>query len=242
MSNQAKAGVGLSVICGTTIYGEVNDASSPSSTIGKIPTTSHNNVQGVKTTRPGWIENGEMSVEMNYYGGTEQDALATMYYARTVSTWMIVAPNAIGRAWTFQGYLSELPMPKFDKEGNATISFKVQTTGPVTPLTTAATGLTTPFLSVTDQGSTSLTISPAAANATYGYKVTTDLADTGVKFTPTAAAGTIYVNNVLTSSGAATDAITIGTAAGDVIMVPVVVFETAKVPKVYWVEVTHGYV
>jgi hypothetical protein len=242
MSNQAKSGLGLSVISGTTIYGEVIDAQSPSSTLDTTDTTSHNNLAGVKTDRPTWISNGTMSVDMNYVGNTEQDALFTMYYAKTVSTWYIVAPVAFTRAWSFQGYLSELPTPKFDKSGNASMSFKVKVTGQVTAITTAVVGLTTPFVSVTDQGSTSLTLSPAAANATYAYQVTTDLADTGVKVTPTDGTSNevIYVNNTLVASGAASGAITIGTSAGDVIMVPVVIFKTACVPKVYWIEVTHG--
>lgn len=242
MSNEAKSGRGLSVICGTSIFGEVLDGTTPDSTLNSIDTTTHNNTNGVKTSYPGWIENGEMTVDMNYVGRAEQDALYTMYYARTISTWMVVGPMSLGRAWSFQGYLSSLPIPKFNKDGNVTLSFKVKASGVLTPLTTMAAGLTTPFLSVTDQGATALTLSPAAANATYGYQVTTDLADTGVKVTPTASAGTIYVNNVLVASGAASNAITIGANAGDVIMIPVVVFENGKVPKIYWIEVTHGYV
>jgi len=243
MTNQTKSGLGMSVICGTTIYGEVTNADSPTSTMSKTDTTAHNNVGSVKTSRPSWIENGEMSVELNYVGSTAQDALLAMYYAKTVSTWYVVAPMSIGRAWSFSGYLSGLPVPKFDKEGNSTMSFKVQATGVVTQLSTAAAGLTTPFLSITDQGSTGLTLSPAAATATYGYSSTADLADTGVKLTATAAAGTIYIDNVLTATGVASAAITLGTSAGDVISIPVVVFDTsAKVPKIYWVEVTHGYV
>jgi len=243
MTNQAKSGLGLSVICGTTIYGEVTNADSPTSTMSKTDTTTHNNVGSVKTSRPAWIENGEMSVEMNYIGSTAQDALLAMYYAKTVSTWYVVAPMSIGRAWSFSGYLAGLPVPKFDKEGNATMSFKVQATGIINQLTTSAAGLTTPFLSVTDQGSTSLTLAPAAATATYGYTVTADLADTGVKVTATAAVGTIYIDNTLTATGVASAAITLGTSAGDVIAIPVVVFDTsAKVQKIYWIEATHGYV
>ena len=242
MTNQTKSGLGMSVICATSIYGEVTNADSPTSTMSKTDTTAHNNVGSVKTSRPSWIENGEMSVEMNYTGSTAQDALLAMYYAKTVSTWMVVSPMSIGRAWSFSGYLSGLPIPKFSKEGNSSMSFKVQATGMVTQLTTAAAGLTTPFLSVTDQGSTGLTLAPAAATATYGYTVTADLADTGVKVTATAAVGTIYIDNVLTATGVASAAITLGTSAGDVIAIPVVVFEAAKVPKIYWIEATHGYV
>lgn len=242
MSNAAKSGLGLTVICGTTVYGEVLDAKSPESTLDKTDTTSQNNIGGVKTDRPTWITNGQMSVDMNYIGSTEQDALFAMYYAKTVSTWMIVAPVAFGRAWSFQGYLAALPTPSFDKSGNATMSFKVNATGPITTLSTAVVGLTTPFLSMTNQASTSITLSPAAATATYEYRATTALADTGVKITATDATSgeVIYINNVLTTSGAASSAITIDPVAGNVTMIPVVVFKTGCVPKPYWIEVTHG--
>jgi hypothetical protein len=217
------------------------------STLAKIDTTTHNNVGSVKTSRPGFSENSEVSVDLGYTGSTAQDAIRTQYDAGTVGTWMIVAPTSAGgisRSWSFSGYVSSCGTPKFDKEGNATMSFKVQPTGQLTVLSTGVVGLTTPFLSITDQGATALTLSPAAASATYGYQVTTDLADTGVKVTATDATSgeVIYIDNTLVTTGAASGAITLGTSAGSIIMISVVVFKTACVPKVYWIEVTHGYV
>jgi len=243
MTNQVISGRGVSVICGTSICGEVQNVSEVMSTLAKIDTTSHNNVGAVKTSRPGFSENSEVTIDLGYTGSAAQDAVRTQYDAGTVATWMIVAPTAsIDRAWSFSGYVCACGTPKFDKDGNATMSFKVQPTGQITPLSTAVAGVTD--IDVTDQGSTALTLSPAFAATTYGYQVTTDLADTGVKITLTyATAGeSAYVDNVALATATASGAITLGTAAGSVIMIPVVVFKTACVPKVIWIEVTHGYV
>jgi hypothetical protein len=242
MTNQAFSGLGASVICGTTIYGEVLNVPEVMATLNKIDTTTHNNVSAVKTSRPGFIENGEISIDMLYYAGTEQDAIMTMFYAKTVSVWTIVSPMKLGRAWSFSGYVSGCSTPRFEKDGNCQITVKIQPTGVITPLTTAITGVTD--IDVTDQGTTALTLSPTFAATTYGYQVTTDLADTGVKVTLTYAGSgeAAYVANAALATATPSSAITLGTSAGDVIMVPVVVFKTACVPKITWIEVTHGYV
>lgn len=245
MTNQVISGRGVSVICGTSIYGEVQNASEMMATMNKIDTSSHNNVSSVKTSRPGFIENAEISIDLGYTGHATQDAVQTQFYAGTVSTWMIVAPSSqISRAWSFSGYVSACGIPVFDKDGNAKMTFKVQPTGVITKLSTAVvTGLTA--LAVTDEGTTALTLSPTFAATTYGYQITTDLADTGVKITATDASANeiIYVNDASQNTGEATaTAITIGSAAGSVIMVPVVIMKTGCVPTVYWIEVTHGYV
>jgi hypothetical protein len=99
-------------------------------------------------------------------------------------------------------------------------------------------------IAVIDGDSTALTLSPTFAATTYGYQITTDLADTGVAFciSGTGSGESVYVNNVLATAGTTGSAITIPTTAGEVLMIPVVKFCTACVPKVYWIEVTHGYV
>lgn len=245
MSNQVISGLGVSLISGTSVYGELENVSDVIQTLSTVDTTTHNNVGGVKTSRPGWIDTGELSVDVGYCGNAEQDAIMTMFYAKTVSTWQIVAPTSatgIARAWSFSGYISSCGTPKFDKEGNATMSFKVKQTGAITTISTSVVGLSA--LSVTDQGVSALALDPAFAATTYLYKVLTDLADTGVCITATDATSgeVIYINNALATTATPTSAITIPTVAEQVLMIPVVVFKTACVPKVTWIEVTHGYV
>lgn len=245
MSNQVISGLGVSIICGTSVYGEVQNASEVVQTLSSVDTTTHNNVGGTKTSRPGWIEPGELSVDVGYCGNAEQDAILTMFYAKTVSTWMIVAPTSptgVSRAWSFSGYISSCGTPKFDKDGNATMSFKVKQTGVITTLSTPVVGLSA--LAVTDQGTTALTVTPAFSATHYGYQVTTDLADTGVCITATDATSgeVIYINNALATTATPTSAITIPTVAGEVKMIPVAIFKTGCVPAVSWIEVKHGYV
>lgn len=243
MTNQVITGRGVSLINGTSVYGEVQNVSEVMASVNRIDTSSHNNVSAVKTSRPGFIENSELSVDLGYYGQTAQDAILTAFYAGTVTTWMIVAPmGETSRAWSFSGYVSACGTPKFDKDGNATLSFKVQPSGVVTALTTAITGPTA--IAVTDQGTTDLTLSPTFAATTYGYCVTADKADTGVKVTITyAGAGEAgYVDNTALATATPSSAITLPTADGAVYMIPCAFFKTACVPKVYWLEITNGYV
>jgi len=243
MSNEVISGLGVSLICGTSIYGELQNASDVVQTLGSVDTTSHNNVGGVKTYRPGWIDTGELSVDIGYCGSAEQDAIMTMFYAKTVSTWTIVAPpGGIARAWSFTGHISSCGTPKFDKDGNATMSFKVKQDGAITTISTAVVGLSA--LAVTDQGTTALALSPAFSATHYDYEVVTDLADTGVCITATDATSgeVIYINNTLATTATPTAAITIPTKAGSTKMIPVVIFKTGCVPQPTWIKVTHGYV
>jgi len=233
------------MICGTSIYGELQNVSEVMETLNKIDTTAHNNVGGARTSRPGFSDIPEVSIVLGYTGQAAQDAIRTMFYAKTVSTWMVVAPTSatgIARAWSFSGYVSGCGIPVFDMVGNTKMSFRVQPSGVITVLTTAVVGLSA--LVVTDEGTTGLTLLPTFAATTYGYQVTTDLADTGVCVTATDATSeeVIYVANILATTATPTDPITIPTVAGQVLMVPVVIFKTATVPKITWIEVTHGYV
>lgn len=244
MSNQTISGRGVNIMTGTTVIGEVQNVSEMMATLSKIDTTSHNNVSAVRTSRPGFIENSEITVECGYYAQAAQDAINTAFYAGTVSTWTVVAPthaDGVARAWQFQGYVSGCSIPTFDKEGGAKLTFRVQPSGTVTTLSTALTGMTA--MAVTDQGSTALTLSPTFAATTYAYQVTTASDDTGVKVTITYAgsgeAG--YVNNSSLATETASSAITIGTSSGSVIMIPVMFYKAACVPKITWLEVTHGY-
>jgi hypothetical protein len=244
MTNQVITGRGVNLVCGTSVYGEVQNVSEMMATLSKIDTSSHNNVSAVKTSRPGFIENSELSIDLGFTGSTAQTAIQAAFYAGTVSTWQIVAPcKSITRAWTFSGYVSGCGIPKFDKDGNASLSFKVQPTGAITEVSTAV-SVGVEGIAVIDGESTALTLSPTFAATTYGYQITTDLADTGVAFciSGTGSGESVYVNNVLATAGTTGSAITIPTTAGEVLMIPVVKFCTACVPKVYWIEVTHGYV
>ncbi len=70
----------------------------------------------------------------------------------------------------------------------------------------------------------------------YEYKAMADTADTSVTITPTAAAGTIYVNGVTVASGVASSSISLGST-DSYINIFIEVKETLKAPKIYLIEI-----
>ena len=61
-----------------------------------------------------------------------------------------------------------------------------------------------------------------------------------VKITPTANAGTIYVDGTKVGTGVASSVITLNSGIGAVTMVPIVVTEINKTPKIYWIRFRIG--
>jgi hypothetical protein len=112
----------------------------------------------------------------------------------------------------------------------------------VTPVTTSGAGLTTTFFSITNQATEAISaITPAAAAATYKYAVTAFADDTGVKITPIATTGTIYVNGTVVATGVASGTITLNLGTGAVTTIFIMVVESdAKTPKIYQLDVTIG--
>ena len=243
MSEQAKRSTGIFVINGTTIYQEVLSAAFPGVSVERIDTTSQNNAAGFVSRMCGWLTPGDVKFVVNFYGNTEQLATYTASLtARTNTKWTVGVPNFL--AVSFVAFIADTTILTPMKGAAMTMEITLCVISAPQVLSTQATGLTTPWISMTNQTSTAITLTPTAAGSQVGttYQGESLLADTGVKITPTAAAGSIYVNGVLTTSGAATSAITLGTNAGDVIYIPIVVLETNKYPAVYWVSVMHGYV
>lgn len=244
MSEQAKRPTGIFVISGTTMYQELISTNFPQVSAELLDTTSQNNAQGFTTKMIGWLTSGDVKFTVNFYGNTEQvAAYTTAIAARTKSTWIIGIPNLIAVKFTAQLSGANILAPM--KGAAMTMEIGLTVNDVPTVLSSQATGLTTPWITMTNEGSTSIALSPTAAASQWGttYYGTALKADTGVKITPTASSGTIYVNGTLVVSGAATDAITLPTTDGDVLYIPVIVFGTAaQIPATYWVRVLNGYV
>ena len=236
------------VVKGTgTIFGEMADITPPGASIEKLDVTSQNNFQGWTTTQPGWKTSKQMTFKINDYGGVEQ--VPNIYsYLGSVDNWLVVYGNAPGstatgpiRADSFTGYVSDIQPAAPMKGAVATFAITVEVSGAITPITTIAGGLTTPWLSMTNQSANNIPLSPTAAATIYEYTGTSALADTGVKITPTAAVGTIIVNGTIVATGVASNAISINPAvSGALTVIPIVVMETNKVPKIYWITVIQG--
>ena len=235
------------VVKGTgTIFGEMADITPPGASIEKLDNTSQNNFQGWTTTQPGWKDATTLTFKINDYGGAEQASIYS--YLGSVDNWLVVYGNAPGstatgpiRADSFSGYISDIKPAAPMKGAVATFAITVEVAGAITPITTIAGGLTTPWISMTNQTATSIPLSPTAAATIYEYTGTSALADTGVKITPTAAVGTIIVNGTIVATGVASGVISINPAvSGALTVIPIVVMETNKVPKIYWITVIQG--
>jgi len=230
----------VSVIRNTSLIGELVDITLPVPTVSEQDATTWDSPDMIEQAIAGWIKLGEAKFTMNYLPITTHDDLLEDVYDRATDLWTFVFPTS-GRAIQFSGFIKS-PEEKVPlKDGHqVTVSISVQTK-PVR-LKTVSAGLTTPFISFKNQADESITnFTPATPAAAYDdYSVICFSDDTGIKITPTAAAGTIYVNDVQVTSGAASSAITIATTSGPVTNIPIVVWESGKSPKVYWVRAVKG--
>jgi len=110
----------------------------------------------------------------------------------------------------------------------------------MTPTSTAATGLTTTFFSIADDGANALTPSPAASATVFEYEVEAHSDSVSVTITPVATAGTIYVNGTVVPTTEASGAITLNSGTGSVTMIPITVSELNKTPTTTWLKVRIG--
>lgn len=247
MTEMAKSSLGYRVLHGNKLIPEVTKCTEPDETTAKTDTTSQDNTHGIKTRDAGWIDVGDMTITINDTGGSLYADLKALQRARTKELWELAyAPVGCGRAIQGQAFISKCTHRHADDAGPQTIEVTITPTSYFNELSTGAAGLTTPFLSVADDDSHALTLSPAAANAVYDYECTAYSSGTeginsdSVTVTPTAAVGTIYVNGVAVTSGAASSAIPISQTQGDVTMIGVAVCEINKASKTYLIRVKMG--
>ena len=241
MTEQAKCTIGTSVMQNGLVIGELYDLAFPETTAESNDTSSQNNSGGVKTTCVGWIENAPMSFKVFYTGSTAQESLRTAIYDRDFDTWAVVMPmdfgNNVSYAWS--GQISKCTLVA-DGSAPAYLDMEVTVNGRISTYTTGADGLTSTFFSIADDDANSLTPSPSASASVYEYDVETYSNSVSVKITPTASAGTIYVDGTKVATGAASSAITLNTGIGAVTMVSIAVTDINKAPKIYWIRFRIG--
>ncbi len=229
----------VSVIRNTTLIGELVDVTLPIPDVQEVDATSFDSPDMIEQVIAGWIKQGQAKFTLNYLAITAHDDLLEDVYDRVTDLWTFVLPTA-GRAISFSGFIknSEEKIPL--KDGHQiTITVTPQTKQ--TRVKTVSTGLTTTFISFANQADEAIAnFTPVAAAAINEYFVTSFSDDTGIKITPVFNAGTCYINGTSVATGVASAAITIGTTVGSITNIPIVVWESAKVPKVYWIRVTHG--
>ncbi|MBW2632044.1 MAG: hypothetical protein JRC90_09870 [Deltaproteobacteria bacterium] len=243
MTEQAKISLGVSIMRGGEIFGEVIDVTVPGATAEKKETLAQNNIGGVKTKTPGWVDWDDLTFTINYIGSAAQSTLLGDITKRKSETWLIIMPPSFGAAmFSFSGYLGGTK-PATDGSDIGKIEVTVMVNGSMTEVTAAGAPLTTPFFVVADTAvaPNTLTPSPVASATDYEYEITAYSDSTAVTITPTATAGTIYVNGTVVATGVASAEISIGSASGEIVMIPIVVYQINKVPKIYWLRVVRGY-
>jgi predicted secreted protein len=215
---------------------EITSISPPSVSRDDIETTHYDSDDGFKEYMAGLADGGDISIECNLIVGDTngQQGLRADYEAGTVQSFELALPNAANSSWEINAIVKEYSesSPIGDKLGFTAI---LKVTGkPTLIMNDGSTGLTTPFFSIFGTNSGTLTISPSASGTIYLYSTSAHINDGLVSVTPTAAAGTIYVNGTITTSGSPASVPLIH---GVSVPAYIVVKETAKSPKVYKINI-----
>lgn len=200
-------------------------------TVDDVDITNHDSADSTEEFVPGIIRVGTVDLEGNLLP-TDTDGqvnILTDLQSRTPRAGAIILPSGKGMM-SFTGIAKKFA-PTFPYEGKAGIGISLKVDGKVTLVTTAATGLTTPFFALRDNGGNAVTPTPAAAGGVYYYHATLDAADTAVAIQPTASAGTIYVNGTAVTSGNWSADIPVASGATKLIIVEA--RETNKASKIY---------
>jgi len=241
----AQTARGSFIVCNGYVVAETTENTPPKFTRAKDDGTGYGSTNKVHLAGIG--EWGDGSFTCFAVDDAAQDYLVTLRDAGTSVWWKFVRPStwmSAGVATPFRtdktyGFVSGWEYVG-QKEGRATYKLTITPEETVTTgITTLGAALTTGFLAFTNQADEAITaVSPTLSATVYKYAVTAFSDDTGIKITPTATTGTIYVNGVQVASGAASAAITIGT--GTKTIYVMVVESDLKCPVIYQIDVTKG--
>lgn len=184
-----------------------------------------------------WFDTSEVPIEGNFIAGDTDGQIALMadQLAMTVQSFVLTLPTAITATWAFTALVTKFKVGDYAVGGKIDFSASLKISGKPYLAIGASTGLTTPFLSISE----SAVLVPAATNAVYDYVATVLTGVSSVTVTPTASAGVITVNGSVVVSGVPSAAIALG-AAGSVTTVTIVVTETGKVAKNYTVRIARA--
>lgn len=205
-------------------------------TVDDIEITNHDSADATEEFVPGLLRSDSFGFEGNLLptDTNGQVAFLTDMQSRTARAAYIHLPNGKG-TFSFSAYAKEF-RPTMPVTGKASLSASMKVNGKTSFYSTAATGLTTPFLAARDNGANAVTLSPTAAGDTYQYKGTLDYADTAVAICPTASSGTIYVNGTAVTTGNYSSDIAV--TAGTTKLIIVETRETSKASKIYRIYIT----
>lgn len=240
MTEEVQSTLGVQVLKNGLPIGEMDDPKYPAATATIKETRAQNNIGGVMTKLVTWIDHDVLGFKVKYTGSAAQETLRTDIYDRDMDSWSVVMPpdfHGGGHSFAWSGQISKCALVEDD--GVAYLDMEVTVNGRITPITTWATGLTTGFFSIVDDDTNTLTPSPAASGSVYEYDLEVYSDNVYIIITPTATAGTIYVNGTVVATGVASDHLALNVGTGKVTYVPIVVTELNKTPKIYWIR-CHG--
>jgi hypothetical protein len=206
-------------------------------TVASVDKSTHQSSGAITESVPGMITIGDVTIS-GYFDESDtngQLAMKTDQLARTTRTALITFPAAFGTTFGGSGYITSLKIGDAGIDNIVPFTATVKPTGVWTLSVTASTGLTTPFMAISE----SAVIAPALAGSTYTYVATVLTAVESVTVTPTASAGVITVNGNVVATGEASSAIVLG-AAGSVTPITIVVTETNKAAKTYTIYLTRA--
>jgi hypothetical protein len=243
MSGQALSAKGIALVYNGMVLAETTEVSPPKLAWTKDDGTGHSSTR--KVHLPGESEYSDASYTAFAIDDTAQGTLETLAAAGTIGLWKIVYPSTWKypfKTRAFSAWISGLE-PVTPRTGRATYKLTLTPVEDVpAAVTTLGAGLTTPFLAFTNQASEAISaVTPTLAATTYKYAVTAFTDDTGIKITPTATTGTIYVNGTIVATGAASATIPLNLGTGAVTTIFVLVEEAAtKTVRIYQIDVTIG--
>ena len=242
MTSQAKMATGAMVLYNGTVYAELTEVSPPSFSVEKVDATSHDSTH--KISIGGQSSFGDLTFKANFVNDTSQAALRVLALAKTTGLWRFVYPASSGLpTYSVPGFISSYSTTAPLKGAPAQMSVSITPTEGVTEVTAAATALTTPFLVLTKAETGTVTAVPAASATDMVLDYTLPQATvTGYTLTPTATAGTIYVNGTIVATGQASGQIgyTLAAFPTGSIKTDFVVVDGGGKPSIYRLRMTRG--
>jgi hypothetical protein len=244
MSSQAKSAKRMIVTYNGYVLAETTEVTAPKFTVAKDDGTDQLSTHKVHLA--GESEFGDLTITCYAVDDVCQTALEALAYAKTTGVWKLVYPSTFGvpfKTYVLSGFISGLEFTT-PKTGRATMKLTLTPIESITPVTTAGAALTTPFVTITDNTPTGITLTPTAAADAYTYDGTALQAAIHLHVTPTATTGTIYVDGAVVATGAPSGAIAYVLAdfpTGSIKTIFVMVVESdTKTPKIYQLRITRG--
>jgi hypothetical protein len=211
----------------------VNSISAIEIELETMDVTTLNTVSGFREFIGTLFSGGDVTLDCNYVAGDTdgQAGLKADQAAKTVQSFELVFPAALGASVTFDALVTKFGIGDVKVDGKVGLKVTLKISGEVTINEDASDGLTTDFFTISE----SAVVSPAPANDDYEYIATVLTAIASVTVTPHGT-GVITVNGAAVTSGAASTAIALG-AAGSITDITIVQKDTGKVPVSYVIHV-----